>query len=139
MDVPFEFHDLENALRGGGPARHPRPSVMLSATVEHFGGGEPTKHRVRDLSAGGMRIDQADSIKRGATVLVTVGSLQAVGATVVWVSNGSAGLSFAQAINPDDAKAKVAVGVPRTIAPTNPVAPTACWAYDLRNPYRRQP
>lgn len=138
MAVPSEPHDRENVLKGAGPARQPRPSVMLSATVEHFG-GEPTKHRVRDLSAGGMRIDQAGSIKRGATVLVTVGSLHALGATVVWVSDGSAGLSFTQAINPDDAKAKVAVGVPRPIAPINAVAPTAGWAYDLRNPYRRQP
>lgn len=57
-------------------------SVMLSATVERFGGGGPTKHRVRDLSSGGVRIDQADALKAGATVLISVGVFVAVGATV---------------------------------------------------------
>lgn len=110
---------------------------MLGALVERFGGGEPTKHRVRDLSAGGMRIDQAGSMRRGATVLVTVGSLQAIGATVVWVKDGSAGLSFAEMINPDDAKSKVAVA-PRPAAPPAQGAPTAGWTHDLRDPYNRQ-
>lgn len=110
---------------------------MLSATVERFGGGEPTRHRVRDLSIAGMRIDQAGSVQRGATVLVTVGALQAIGATVVWVKDGSAGLSFAQPINPDDARAKVAVA-PRPAVPPARGAPTAGWTYDLRNPYNRR-
>jgi hypothetical protein len=110
---------------------------MLSATLERFGGGAPTRHRVRDLSPGGMRIDQADAIQCGATVLVTVGALQAVGATVVWVRDGSAGLRFAQPIDADAAKAKVAVA-PRSVPQPPRGVPTAGWTYDLRNPYGRE-
>lgn len=84
-----------------------------------------------------MRIDEAGSIQRGSTVLVTVGSLQTVGATVVWVRGGFAGLNFAHAIDPDDAKAKVAV-TPRPVAPPARGAPTAGWTHDLRNPYNRE-
>ena len=124
----------------GLSARAPRHSVMLSAIVERFGGGAPTRHRVRDLSTGGVRIDQATGIPVGATVLVTVGALQSVGATVVWAKDGSAGLKFAQPINPDDARAKAAIGprpVERGARDAIGTAPTAGWIHDLNNPYRK--
>jgi hypothetical protein len=127
--------------RTGEPAaREPRDSVMLSATVERFGAGAPTRHRVRDLSTGGVRIDQAIGLHTGATVLVSIGALQAVGATVVWVEKGSAGLRFLEPINPDDARAKAAIA-PRPVGgpPSDvlPKAPTAGWVRDLNNPYRK--
>lgn len=137
MPVPPEPRDPVDPQTDSHASRQPRPSVMLSATIEGFGGGAPSRHRVRDLSAGGMRIDQAGGIQVGSTVLVTVGALQAVGATVVWVKDGSAGLSFAEVINPDDAKAKVAVA-PKPAAPPTDRSPKAGWTYDLRNPYRRE-
>jgi hypothetical protein len=111
---------------------------MLSATVERFG-GQPTKHRVRDLSAGGVRIDQAAGLSVGATVLFTVGALESVGATVVWTRDGSAGLMFVHPINPDDARAKAAIAPradERAQDATRP-KPTAGWIPDLKNPYRR--
>lgn len=45
--------------------REPRQSVFLSATLERFGSAETTRHRVRDLSPQGMRIDQAVQKVRG--------------------------------------------------------------------------
>lgn len=120
--------------------RAPRHSVMLSATVERFGSARATKHRVRDLSTGGVRIDQAEALTAGATVLVTVGALEAVGATVVWVHEGSAGLKFAHPINPDDARAKTAIPSRPPAAPartTGAAAPTAGWMPNLSNPYRK--
>jgi hypothetical protein len=98
----------------GAPAREHQPRaerhrVMLGALIERFGAGGATRHRVRDLSSTGVRVDQAERLQRGATVLVTVGSLAAVGATVIWVEHGAAGLRFAQPINPDDARAKTFV------------------------------
>jgi hypothetical protein len=117
--------------------RPPRPSVLLSATVERFGGGAATKHRVRDLSPGGVRIDQAADLREGATVLVTVGALQAIGATVIWVRDGTAGLKFAHAIDPNDAKAKVAVAARPAAVPADN-APKAGWTHDLRNPYTNE-
>lgn len=129
----------------GGSARRevdpraPRDSVMLSAIIERFGGGAPTRHRVRDLSSGGVRIDQAAALPVGATVLVTVGALEAVGATVVWVRDGAAGLRFATPIDPADARAKAALA-PRAkqepSAADRPV-PTAGWIPNLNSPYRR--
>ena len=77
--------------------------------MERFGGSEPTRHRVRDLSTSGVRIDQAIDIRSGATVLVTVGKLQAVRATVKWLKEGSAGLKFAQPVNPADTRAHTAI------------------------------
>lgn len=118
-------------------ARAPRHSVFLSATVQRFGNTAPTKHRVRDLSTGGVRIDQATGLQRGATVLVTVGALEAVGATVIWVRDGAAGLEFAEPIDPDAARAKAAVA-PRPATPRSAEAgPSAGWVPGLRNPYRR--
>ena len=75
--------------------RAERHRVMLGALIERFGHGGATRHRVRDLSTTGVRVDQAERLQRGATVLVTVGSLAAVGATVIWVEQGAAGLRFA--------------------------------------------
>ncbi|TPG03905.1 PilZ domain-containing protein [Sphingomonas oligophenolica] len=113
---------------------------MLSATVERFGGGAPTKHRVRDLSPGGIRIDQATELRPGATVLIWVGILEAVGATVKWVAEGCAGLAFAEEIDPEHARAR-ASSVPRPVAATAPVqasapAPGAGWITDMQSPYR---
>ncbi|CAN5218987.1 hypothetical protein BH10PSE15_BH10PSE15_06440 [soil metagenome] len=113
---------------------------MLSATVTRFGGSEPTRHRVRDLSTGGLRIDQAAMLQVGATVLISVGALHAVGATVVWIENGSAGLRFAEPIDPDSARAKAAISPrPPATAPRKPrgEGPTAGWIPDLSDPYRK--
>ena len=92
--------------------RSPRESVLLSAQISTFGGAAPTKHRIRDLSATGARVDQASMLSAGATVLVSVGLLEAVGATVVWVKDGVAGLKFAVTIDPDAARARAAVRPP---------------------------
>lgn len=121
--------------------RAPRQSVFLNATVERFGGSAPTRHRIRDLSTGGVRIDQAGALQVGSTVLVTVGALEAVGATVIWSKDGLAGLRFAQPINPDDARAKAAISArsatPRT-PPEGPSVPTAGWVPNLSDPYGKR-
>jgi hypothetical protein len=114
---------------------------MLSATVRCFGGGAPTNHRVRDLSAGGVRIDQAGAIKVGATLLVSVGALEAVGATVKWVADGWAGLAFAEEIDPDRARMRAAIAPRNGLSPParrEPASAAAAgWVADLRNPYGR--
>lgn len=132
-----------------GPAglapRQPRQNVLLGVEISGFGGGTPTKHRVRDLSSTGARIDRAGSLKAGSTVLVSVGVLEQIGATVVWVRDDAAGLKFAEPIDPDAARSRTFV------APTQKVAPKpetgaategehgagAGWIADLYNPYRK--
>ena len=118
-------------------ARAPRQSVFLSAVVERFGGGAPSTHRVRDLSPDGMRIDQAAGLACGATVLVTVGALEAVGATVIWTKEGLAGLKFAETVDPDDARAKAAVTA-RPHHDAKSGSPTVGWIPQLKNPYARR-
>lgn len=119
--------------------REPRQSVFLSTTLERFGSAARTKHRVRDLSSQGMRIDLADGLQAGATVLVAVGQLEAVGATIVWVKDGSAGVKFAKPIDPDQARGKAAVRRKADIAPNQQKqrGATAGWVADLNSPYRK--
>ncbi|HEV7289244.1 PilZ domain-containing protein [Sphingomonas sp.] len=116
----------------------PRQQVLLGAEICGFGGGAPTKHRIKDLSAGGARIDRAGTLRAGATVLVSVGVLKAVGATVVWVKDDLAGLRFAEAIDPDAARSKaiIAPAKPRPTPLLNRGA-TSGWMKDLDSPYRR--
>jgi hypothetical protein len=131
----------DNPVETDQPERSERHSVMLSATIEQFGApGISTKHRVRDLSTGGVRIDGAADFRPGATVLVTVGALESVGATVVWVKDGWAGLKFAQPVDPDQARAKAAIAPVRAGAPIHKPAvtpPSAGWITDLDSPYRK--
>jgi hypothetical protein len=123
---------------GEPSARAPRSSVLLRATIEYFGSTSPSAHRVRDLSIGGMCIDQAAGMTQGATVLVTVGALESVGATVVWVKDGQAGLKFAHVIDIDDARTKAAIAPRAEIKrPSSGKSPTAGWIPDLNDPYRK--
>lgn len=120
--------------------RFPRPSVMLKAMIarKHIDG--ETSHRVRDISKGGMRIDNAERFALGESVFASVGDLVSVEAKIIWVEGGRAGLAFCQPIKPELGLKKAAIPTiveassPDSIAPA---APTAGWFSDLRNPYRR--
>lgn len=131
----------EPAIRDSLTPRMPRQQVLLGAEICGFGGGQPTKHRIKDLSVSGARIDKADTLRPGATVLVSVGVLKAVGATVVWVKDGLAGLRFAETIDPDAARSKTIVSSASVPAPRKAIAVdrgvSAGWIQDLNNPYRR--
>lgn len=85
-------------------ARKKRESVFLTAHVRVFGGGEASTHRARNLSETGVCLDQAENLTPGKTVLIKIGLLDDVGATVVWSKKGLAGLRFAQPIDPAAAK-----------------------------------
>ena len=86
--------------------REARESVYLSAVVTHFGATEPTRHRVRNLSDHGVCIDQAGALRKGQTVLIDVGEIEELGATVQWVAGGVAGLKLAHAIQRTSAKSR---------------------------------
>lgn len=120
--------------------RSPRQQVLLGAEIGGFGGGAPTRHRIKDLSATGARVDRAAGLRAGSTVLVSVGTLEAVGATVIWVREDAAGLKFAEPIDPDAARSRTIVSAGRTVPGfTIPRAttPTAGWVSGLSSPYRR--
>jgi hypothetical protein len=113
--------------------------VFLSAILGRLGSVETTKHRVRDLSPKGMRIDQTAGLQVGATVLVSIGQLEAVGATVVWIKEGFAGLRFAKALDPDQARGKAAVRPKASIVPRQEGqrGATMGWVAELDDPYRK--
>lgn len=127
----------EPAIREHLP-RMPRQQVLLGAEICGFGGGVPTKHRIKDLSASGARVDRAGALKQGATVLVSVGVLKAVGATVIWVKDDLAGLRFADSIDPDAARSKAIVAPPKPRAARilDPGV-SAGWVEERDSPYRR--
>ena len=123
-------------------SREPRESVLLAAEVSRFSDPVVTKHRLRDLSPHGARLDKADALRRGETILVTVGSLAAIGATVMWVADGAAGLKFFEAIDLDAARSKTIVKPApprRDLTPTRPTpereAQLAGWLANLENGY----
>lgn len=120
--------------------RLPRQSVLLTAMLERFGSNETSQHRVRDLSAGGMRIDQATGLREGSTVLVTVGMLESISATVAWVRGDWAGVRFATPVEPNQARGKAAVaptGIASSKRQAPHVSPTAGWMQDLSSSYRK--
>lgn len=80
--------------------------MFLSAVVTGFGRASPSKHRVRNVSSNGACIDQAEALRPGQTVVVDIGMLEAVGATVKWVEGALAGLKFAHPIRIDAAKSR---------------------------------
>lgn len=102
-------HEADAADMPSPRYRAPRERVLLSAEVTTFGASAATRHRIRDISATGARIDQASTLSPGSTVLVSVGILEAVGATVMWTQQDVAGLKFAEPIDPDAARAKAAL------------------------------
>ncbi|MBV2149173.1 PilZ domain-containing protein [Sphingobium sp. AS12] len=84
--------------------RAQRASVMLGAMIEYGNGKEPTKHRVRDISAGGIRIDGAHEMQAGTEVTVSIGLLQAIAGSVKWTRQGLAGIAFNEMIDPSEAR-----------------------------------
>ncbi len=122
--------------------REARESVLLAAEVSRFGVKDVTKHRLRDLSSRGAKIDKADALRCGETVLVTVGSLAAIGATVMWVTDGAAGLQFFEPIEPDAARSKTFVKTSLPNRDPQPSRPSsqreiqlAGWLADLESTY----
>jgi len=116
-------------------ARPERLSVMLMAVIEYFDGELPTKRRVRDISAGGMRVDGAEKLQADMRVAVSVGAIHAAGATVRWTRSQLAGLAFDETIDPDEARKKNG-SAPIPQPKTSGAVPTAGWAGEMRDAYK---
>lgn len=134
------------------PAEPPRPKrqhVLLGAVISRPDGSNESRHRIKDLSTTGARVDHAGDLAPQSMVLISVGALQAIAATVIWVKGDVAGVEFATPIDPDAARSKSLVssaspsapGVKAPVfrpctAPSHP-QPTAGWMSDRENPYRK--
>lgn len=108
--------------------RQPRISLMLMAQLlrQH---GDPTLHRVSNLSESGVRLAQVSKLNPGDVVSVLVGCADAVSATVAWVRDGTAGLQFNEAICLEDARQRR----PDYAAPDI----KAGWMTEIRHAHRR--
>mgnify|MGYP000255766700 CR=1 FL=1 len=64
------------------------------AKVEQLSGSQMTQHRVRNISAGGVLIDNANKLRPDQPVTISFGTIKTAAATVRWVHQGFAGLCF---------------------------------------------
>jgi hypothetical protein len=88
--------------------REPRDSVMLSATVRHEHSGEFTA-RVRNISAGGIKIDCPRGLPGGTPVEVTLRGVGMVRGIVAWSAGGFVGIRFEETIDPKLTMPQIAV------------------------------
>lgn len=95
-----------------------RDSLFLTATVQLMSDRSERTVRVRNLSAGGMMADCAETLAAGQPVLVTLRGIGGVLGQIAWHRNGRIGISFAEPIDPKQARKPVGVAesnVPRHI------------------------
>ena len=84
-----------------------RDSLFLLANVRLGGGGEPSRVKVRNLSAGGMMAEGAVKVMRGARVEVELRNIGWVVGTVAWSQGDRFGIAFVDEIDPKLARAQV--------------------------------
>lgn len=111
------------------PGRARRDSVILNARIETA--DRVVECRVRNLSQTGACIDNAGNLNPGDRVLVTMGMVHHVEASVRWARDGRAGLHFEGAL--------IDIGAARRPRGTVAAAPrtVAGWLDNLHSPYRR--
>ena len=117
--------------------RSPRQQLLLGVEIAGLGRGLSTKHRIKNLSATGVRVDGAAFLTPGAILSVSIGALEAIKAVVVWVDGPVAGLKFEEPIDPDAARSKTIVSIGKAIpdSVSRDPSPTAGWVADLESPY----
>ena len=106
-----------------------RDSVILTARIESS--DAVVECRVRNLSATGACIDNNAGLRPDDRVLVTMGTVHHVEATVRWAGGSRAGLRFENA-RIDIAAARRPRG---TVAPAS--RNVAGWLDNMYSPYRR--
>lgn len=88
-----------------------RDSMFLMANLTLADADEQIlRVRVRNLSAGGMKVEGDVPVTRGQEVMVTLRNIGTVPGTVVWVRGTSFGVAFATEIDPKLARIPVAGG-----------------------------
>ncbi len=107
-------------------SREKRNSVIVRALVTTPDGRE-WERRVRNLSDRGACVEHDGELQAGTTIVLRMGAICDLDATVRWVSGRLAGLRFAETVNLDEARK------PRGTA----VQPKAGWIVDIKHAYRR--
>ncbi len=109
--------------------RSRRDSVILNARIETA--DQVIECRVRNLSQTGACIDNVGNFRAGDRVLVTMGMVHHVEASVRWANGGRAGLHF-EGVEIDIAAARRPRGTVMAASRT-----VAGWLDNIHNPYRR--
>jgi hypothetical protein len=89
---------------------------MLSATVRHEHSGEFTA-QVRNISAGGVKIDCPRGLPGGTPVELTLRGIGLVRGIVAWSAGGFVGIRFDNTIDPRLTMPQVSVKPASTPAP----------------------
>lgn len=111
-------------------SREQRTSVMLMAELHRR--REPVaRARVLNLSVHGVCIADPGGLSAGEELLVSLGSIERLCATVMWVRPGQAGLRFEHGINLDAARERPAR------RETSVASPSAGWMGTMNDPYRQ--
>lgn len=120
---------MSEATANPSAERPRRDSVILNARIETNDG--VVECRVRNLSETGACVDDNGTLRPEDRVLVTMGMVHHVEATVRWTEGGRVGLQF------EGAKIDIAAARrPRgTIAPAS--RNVAGWLDNMHSPYRR--
>jgi len=108
------------------PTREKRNSVIVRAAVS-LPGCASIERRVRNLSRSGACVEQDGALRPGMTVLLHMGTLNALAAEVVWVTERLAGIRFAEQIDLDEARKPRGIGLQAK----------AGWMVDMSHAYRR--
>ena len=96
---------------GDGQRTRKRDSLFLAARLS-VGGKPATDIRVRNLSEGGLMIDNAPPMAIGTELVVELRNIGAVPGKVAWYVEGRAGIAFDLAIDPIKARKPVSAGTP---------------------------
>jgi len=94
-----------------------RDSLFLAATVRRLSDETERTVRVRNLSAGGMMADCAESFGRGEPIAITLRGIGEVMGRVAWRSVDKIGVAFDGQIDPK--RARKPVGMAESNVPTH--------------------
>ncbi len=104
-----------------------RDSLFLFAELRLDGRDDRTRVKVRNLSAGGMMVEDGGlAVSRGDRVVVDLRNVGTVRGSIAWVQGNRFGIAFENAVDPKLARAPVGTGdkSPRyTKAPLPPEPP----------------
>lgn len=106
--------------------RDKRSGVIIRAAIDI--NETLVERRVRNLSQFGACVDNMGDLQAGATVRVSMGSLESIAAEVVWAKPQLAGLRFDRPVDLEEARK------PRRAVET---APRAGWMAHISHAYRR--
>ena len=92
FDEPVDVIELLSASMEGPRPRMPRIEVDCFATVRD--GSEVHRMRVRDISQGGLKLENATLIAGGTDVIVSLPGLEPQPCVVRWSDAGFTGITF---------------------------------------------